>query len=243
MYFKYGSFKHDDNDVNVTHVDAKRMYSPRNRLAFTRKTLHCLGHICETGQAAIKAKIEAIQAAYYDDWKDAGLYHDDGTKSAHFLDNSSSINGVRVLNLSFPKGDPAEYATGRSYSITLQADYLNVEDQIYNFSESLQFLGGCGPSWQLVPTYSGPPTLVVNSFNTVQRIIQRGTAVGLEAPPLIPGPLLPANYEHNDQRMIIRGSAQKIGRHANLMFPVQYQYVFSSVAPQNMFPRPDYPGR
>ena len=243
MYFKYGSFKHDDNDVNLTTMVQKRMYSPRNRLAFTRKTLYCLGQFCESGQANIKSKIEALESAYRDDWKDAGLYHDTGAKSPHFLSNNSSVNGVRVLSVNYPKGDPAEYATGRSYSIVLQADYLNVEDQIWSFQESLQFLGAGGPLWELVPTWTNEPAEVIYSSSTPQRIVQSGEVIGLEAPPIIPSPMLPTNYEHTSLRSWTRGSAQKIGRHANLLFPAQYRYVFSSKVPQSFFPRPDYPGR
>ncbi len=242
MYFQYGSYQHPDNTVDLTTIRAQRMYSPRNRLAFTRRTLHCQGHFCVSGQSAIKSTIGAFEAAYADDWKDAGLYHDDGTPSAHVLNNAKSINGVRVTSLSYPSVE-AEYASGRSFAITFQADYLNVEDQIWEFQERLQFYGGTGASWDLVPVFNGPPVLVVNSTHTVQKIVQSGSATGLEAPPLIPGPLLGVAYEHNDKRIIIRGSSQKIGRHANLLFPAKYRYVFSSVAPLNFYPRPDYPGR
>lgn len=243
MYFQYGSYQHDENDVNLTTMVQRRMYSPRNRLAFTRKTLYCMGQFCESGQSAIKTKLDALETAYEDDWKDAGLYHDDGTVSAHFLNNSQSVNGVRVLSLNYPKGDPSEYATGRTYSITLQADFLNIEDQIYWFQEQVQFIGNGGPAWELVPTWDSVPAEVFSARSTPQRIIQTGEAVGLQAPPLIPVPLLPLNYEHTNLRSWRRGSAQKIGRHANLQFPVRYRYVFSSKIPQSFFPRPDYPGR
>lgn len=243
MYLKYGNYTFDDNIVDLSQITAQRMYSPRNRLAFTRYTMACQGHFCVSGgQSAIKAKLQAFERALRDDWKDVGLYHDDGTKSAHWLSNARSINGVRVVNVAYPSVE-AEYATGRSFSLTFQADYLNVEDQIWSFNESLQFIGGCGPAWTLDISYSGPPQPRILAKWTVQKIIQRGSVVGLEAPPLIPAPLLPANYEHNDQRSIERQSAQKIGRHSNLLFPVEYRYVYSSGRPLNFYPRPDYPGR
>lgn len=243
MYLKYGDYTFSDNSVDLSQITAQRMYSPRNRLAFTRYTMYCQGHFCISGgQSAIKTALQAFENAIADDWKDVILYHDDGTKSQHWLSNARSINGVRVVGQTYPSTE-AEYATGRSFSLVFQADYLNIEDQIWSFEETITFIGGGGPSWELVPTYSGPPRVVINSRWTPQRIIQQGNAVGLQAPPLIPAPLLQPNYEHNDQRVITRGSAQKIGRHANLLFPMQYRYVFSSARPMNFYPRPDYPGR
>lgn len=242
MYLKYGNYTHSANTVDISMITAERLYSPRNRLAFTRYTMHCEGHFCVSGQSTIKSTLDEFEDAYQDDWKDVGLYHDDGTVSTHYLRNITSINGVRVVALNYPRNE-AEYASGRSFQLTFQAEYFNVEDQIWSFEEMIQFVGGCGPAWELRPNTTGPPELVILAEQTVQQIVQTGRAVGLEAPPLIPGPLLPANFEHNNMRSITRHSAQKIGRHANLLFPVEYRYVFSSAFPQNFYPRPDYPGR
>ena len=242
MYFKYGTYQHPDNTVDLTTLTSRRMYSPRNRMAFDRWTLHCQGHFVADGQAAVKTTLAAFEAAYADDFRDVGLYHDDGTVSAHWLSNSRSINGVRITSRTYPSVQ-AEYATGRSFSLTFQADYLNVEDQIWSFRENLQFFGGTGPSWNLVPVFDGPPVLVINSTQTVQKIIQSGMVIGLEAPPMYPAPLLGEIYEHNDLRMYNPGSAQKVGRFSNLMFPSRYRYVFSSATPHKFYPNPDYPGR
>lgn len=244
MYFRYGNYTHPSNTVDMTSIQAQRMYSPRNRLAFTRWTLTCQGHFCVSGQSDIKDQLAEFEAAYADDWKDVGLYHDDGSKSAHYLTNRTSINGVRVANVVYPSKE-AEYASGRSFAMTFQADYLNIEDQIYEFEETVQMVGSSGPSWSLELNYRGPPRIVVNHSHTVQKIVQQGKAVGLEAPPALPAPLLSENYEHMDQRMVVRQSARKIGRHANLLFPLQYRYVYSSVDSHftSLYPWPDYPGR
>lgn len=63
MYFKYGSFRHDENDVDIIRVHSQRFMSPRNTAVFDRKTLHCQGRLCVTGQAAIRARIEYLEAA------------------------------------------------------------------------------------------------------------------------------------------------------------------------------------
>ena len=243
MYFQYGSYVHPSNTVNLTQIALKRMYSPRNRLHFNRWTLYCEGHFCVSGQANIKSQLQEFETAYkkVGGFHDAGLYHDDGTKSAHWLRSNGSINGVRVMALKYP-GREAEYASGRSYAITFQADYLDAEDTIHSFNETLQIIGATGPRWELVETFSGPPYVKPVNEYTVQRLVQQGKCVGVQAPPLMPGPILPVNYEHLEQRRVTRQSAQQIGRRAKLLYPLQYRYVFSSVAPQNKYPHSDYPG-
>ena len=249
MYFKYGSFTHTANDVDMTSLSIARQYSPRNRLFFKRHTLSMVGHLIASTQADIKSAIAALQAAYrYDRVApgdgDAGLYHDDGTVSAHFLDTSKSINGIRVLHVTFPNGGDGEYATGRSYSVALQADFMeDFEDTIYSFEERISFQGGCGPSWELIPVAYGPPVLRVNALQTPQHIIQEGQALGIQAHPIPVGPLLPINYEHNDQRVWTFGGAQLIGRVQKLLYPTSWRYHFTSVADTSgLRPHPDYPG-
>jgi hypothetical protein len=244
MYFKYGSYKHADNEVDITSFHIQRMYSPRNRMTFDRHTLILQGHLLADTQAELRTAIEALGAAYDRDYYDAGLYHDDGVRSAHGLDNSSSINGVRVHGLSYPNGGDGEYATGRTYSITLQADYLNLEDSIYSFEESIHLVGTGGPRWELVPRPRGLPIpLMVNEI-TPQYIVQQGEAIGWQAQPILPPPMLPEDWEHRDRRMVVVRSPQLIGRHGKYMWPIRWRYSFSTMAPLNIvMARPDYPNR
>jgi hypothetical protein len=240
VYIKFGAYQHADNECDVTSFNIQRMYSPRNKLFFQRYTLAFQGHMCVTGQAAISAAIEELEAAYkirpggvngsaYGMDLDAGLYLDTGVASAHFLKASTSINGVRVQSFNYNKDEGGEFATGRSYAIVLQADYLNPESQIYSFSEQVQFIGNLGPKWELVPMFYGPPQVEFVHEMTVQHIIQSGEAVGIQAHPFIPGPLMADNYKHGDESFWERGSAQMIGAHAlGLLFPIRWRYVFSA---------------
>lgn len=243
MYFRYGNYTHPSNTVNLTQIALKRMYSPRNRLHFDRWTLYCEGHFCTTGQANIKSQLREFETAYrkVGGAHDVGLYHDDDTKSAHWLGVNGSINGVRVMAIKYP-GREAEYASGRSFALTFQADYLNAEDTINSFDETVQMIGTTGPRWRLKETFSGPPDVSPENEWTVQKIVQQGKCVGVQAPPLIPGPILPINYEHLDMRRVTRQSARQIGRLGKFLYPLQYRYVFSSGIPQNKYPHADYPG-
>ena len=72
--------------------------------------------------------IDELENAYTNEGSDAGLYQDDGSgnigvKTPHFLDSSLSIGGVKIQSLTYPQGDPSEYATKRTFAITLFADF------------------------------------------------------------------------------------------------------------------------
>jgi len=249
MYFKYGTYQHPPNTVDLTMISQQRMHSPRNRITFNRWTLAVQGHFCVSGQSSIKAQLEEFEAAYRDDWQDVGLYHDDGTVSQHWLSNAASINGVRIMGRSYPSGE-AEYASGRTFTITFQADYLDLdennqmESEIWDFQESMNFFGGTGPNIELVRTYVGSPRIVTNSLYTVQRIVQQGSVTGVRGLPRIPYPRVDHGMVyHSDQSSVSRGSAEMRGVHKSLLYPARWRYVYSSAVnlDEQVFPYPDFP--
>jgi len=242
MYFKYGKYAHPANEVDVTSFSGRTMYSKRNRVVFSRHTLTLTGHIIQSTQATIKTKIQELEAAYAFDLEDAALYHDDDTLSAHLLDNSSSINGVRVRKIEYPKGGGAEYATGRYFRITLEADYLNTSvDQVYSFSETVRLIGTGGTAWELIPRFQGPPVARKLFTQTPQRIIQFGETVGVTGWTAPMSPLLPLLSEHLERRVIEHSSPIKIGVHVKLLYPLKYKYEFSLIDPLPILrPRVDW---
>jgi hypothetical protein len=244
MKFKYGPFEHDENDVDIISVQMERFSSPRNHVWFDRRTMEVQGRFCSTGQEAIRTRIRWLENAYkIDHVGNVGLYHDDNTASAHVLNDNASINGVRVLKYEFPKEGGGEYATYRSYKLHFQADYLNMEDTIYSFEERLVFIGNGGPAWELIPTFATLPISYVHSWYTPQQIIQLGSAVGVVGWPLVPGPLYPAMFEHQNKRMVIPQSPQMIGKNQKLLYPISWRYEFETAFPVTSgYPRLDYPG-
>jgi hypothetical protein len=228
MYFKWDDYRHADGEVDVTMIQQQRMFSPRNRYVFIRKTLTVQGHLCVSGQDAIRSAINLLEDGYRYEWNTVGLYHDDGTPSAHVLDFNSSLNGIRLLTLDYPKEDGGEYATGRSFRAVFQADYLMHEMEIYSWEETIQVIGTGGPDWELVPQFIGPPLKQINCMQTPQIIIQSGEAVGITGYIQPPAPYWP-NDEHGNRRSIIRGTCQKKGRlpGGSLLWPTQWSYRFS----------------
>ena len=125
MIYKHGTDtggQHDANTVTVSSFQKTISYSEFDlpETITTRLTLD--GVLIATGQGTIKKAIEDFETAYLDtDVSVSGLYHDDGaTRSPHFLDGGTSISGVRVVQLGYPKGDGAEYATQRSFRGVLE---------------------------------------------------------------------------------------------------------------------------
>jgi hypothetical protein len=233
MFFKYADYQHAANEVDVTTIQQQRMFSPRNRYVFIRKTMTVMGHFCTSGQDAIRLALQNLEKTYLTiHGGDAGLYHDDGTPSAHFLPEAGSLNGIRILTLDYPKEEGGEYVTGRSYRIVLQADYMpQLFDNTYSWEQTISMQGTGGPSWEYIPQFVGPPTYQINAMVTVQRFIQTGQSVGVADYTPLPLILWP-NDEHGELRMIEYGVPQKPGIYIPLLFPMQWRFVYSFPGPK-----------
>lgn len=238
MYFQFHTYRHDENEIDLTNMQQQRMYSPRNRHVFVRKTLTLMGHFCVTGQSSIKQRILALEEAYLSDFHEtAGLYHDDGTPSAHYLPHDTSLNGIRVLTLDYIKEEGGEYVTGRSYRIVLQADYarqLTLEDNLYSWEQTITMQGAGGPSWEYIPQFIGPPIRQINALITPQRYVQFGESIGVTGYAGYAVIMWPDN-EHRDARMIEFGTCLKKGHNYDLLWPMKWRYVFSFPGPEHEF--------
>ena len=239
MIFKFGSYVHATNEIDLSYLSLQRMYSPRNFMTFLRKTLSIQGHLCLTGVAAITTAIKALEAGYLKEINSVGLYEDDGTTpTAHVLlsgTNAGCLNGIRLLTLDYPKEDGGEYATGRSFRAVFQADYIQddgrnlIESQMYSWEETLAVVGAGGMDWELIPQFMGPPVFQINAMITPQHVIQSGSSVGVLAHLLPPMPYWPYNT-HDNRTMIEYGTAQKVGVYGqSILYPVKWTYHMSFV--------------
>ncbi len=234
MFFKYGTHRHPDNEVNLVTFRQDAVRNARGLVQFTRKTLSIEGVLLASTQATIKTAIAAMETAYAVDGKDAALFHDDGTKSPHSLDSNDSIGGVRVRSISFDKATAAEYATQRTFRVTLWADFAG-QDNLVQFIESLRFVGTGGPKRVWVQLINGLAQRQQVQARTTQRIVQSGTAIGYVVSPAFPTPIFP-QYEHEDRREANIGSPQRDGDdHIN--YPISWTYHFE--APVALSGRPN----
>ena len=101
MFFKYGSFTHDENRVDLSSFQRRTIFNGRGIAQFEEITMRVSGVVLAATQAALTTKIEALEAAYDADGKDAGLFQDDGaggitTVTPHKIINSQTATGTRV---------------------------------------------------------------------------------------------------------------------------------------------------
>lgn len=234
----YGSYNFGENAVKIT-LTQRAVYS-RGRPFLTRKRLTLDGELypATATQAAIKTKIVALESAFSVNGQDCGLLHDNGTRSAHYLDSSSSIGGTKVLALDYPDGSgrKGQYATQRSFHIEVEADYpVSGADFLISFNEKLEFQGDCGPRGLWVETLTGPPQLQTVNQRTTQIVTQQGNAVGYLSNPFIPAPIFPG-LEHRDRRRVNYSSPILDGnRFVN--WGVSWSYTFESAQP--LFAQPN----
>lgn len=230
MQAKYGDFSFDANNVHVTK--SERMQFARGKPLYTRKqlTFDAMFVVDSPTQALLKARITALEAALRQQGKDAGLYHDDGTKSNYFLESGSSIGGVKVTALELPD-EAAIYATMVKAKVTFEADYAATSgaDFLISFQESLDGVGDCGPRRVFVDTLTGIPQEQIVNQRTTQTVTQSGSAVGYLSSPAIPAPIFPG-LEHHDRRRIRYGSPVLQGTDF-IQWPVSWAYTFESAQP------------
>lgn len=203
----YGSYEHDEGEVELVNVSKRTVFSPRGYRQRTRETWQIQGILQAADESAVKAKISELQLAYGSDYQDVDFRMTDGSSSAHFIANANTMDGVRVTELLFPDGKGAEHSTYRTYRITLEADFddtSTVNQQVISFQESIRITGTGGPKVVFLPTLNGAPIKQQVQQRTTQKIVQSGQAVGRTFAAMqsaIPGPLV-ASAEHVDRRNI-----------------------------------------
>lgn len=225
--FRYGSYTHPAGEVNLTRMNVRHRLSPRGRRLSTIYTMYLQGEICAGSQSTISQRIDELIAAYSVDYQDAALLDNSGNPTRHGLTNDDPfcISGVRVLERSWPKGGPAEYATARTFSVTLEAEYADVESPLVAWQETLRFIGDCGPRFDVIETWGGPYPYI-STLSTAQRIVQSGVAVGFNAHVDPPGSLFP-DIEHRDRRDIELDGGKNQGR-LNCYFQTRWTYYHTS---------------
>jgi hypothetical protein len=240
MYFQYGNYQHAHGEVNLS-LTKRANRNARGFTAYTTWTMQLEGTLIAVGdtaaemQASIHAQILALENAYGLDGFDAGLFHDDGSLTPHFLDSSASLGGVRVIGMEFDKDNrDGQYATGRSYRITLEADFPNPAVALQQWTESLRIVGTGGPRTVHLETISGVPQKQVVNQRTIVRATQSGSAVGLRTYPLPPAPLFPG-AELVDNREVSKGSPRNL-HGAFVDWPINWSYQFEAAGSLNGTP-------
>lgn len=228
MYFQYGGYRHEAGEVLLSSVTRSVERSPRGDPILAKLSFQIQGELLGDSQYQLTQKLDALEDAYARQDQTAGLFHDNGARTVHYMPASGTLGGVRSSGVSYPEGSGIEYATKRRYTVTLEADYP-FDGGLLEFTESLSFTGTCEERWIYLSTLNGPPERQTVGKVTTQKVTQSGSAVGYFARPSPPPPLWPAN-EHKENRQITIPSP-KVIRGRLMDYGVQWSYSFESATP------------
>jgi hypothetical protein len=230
----YNGYQHPENEVNLASFLVRPLYSSRHRRTLVRYEAHLTGEIIiddtdtttELAQAKLTTRINELVNAYGVNGGDYILLDNQGNQTRHSLISGDSLSGVRVEHRSWPKGDPAEWATHRTFYIVLVAEYVEAESQIVSWQERVQVVGNGGPDWEMRRVRFGLPRPQLLSNFTPVSVVQQGEAVGLQGYPIPPGPIFPA-WEHEQLRQITPGSAESYPN-GFINFPLRWAYIHTT---------------
>ena len=225
MKLKYGNYTHDLNEAVVSI--RREVIEDSSRAGLGNKTTWTIsGRLHGDDPTDLDKKIALLEEAYGVNGKDLVLLHNDGTETAHYLKNYGSIGGVRIKNLSWPKGDGAEYVTFRTYQIEAFAEYLFSAGAVEtSWQETVTVIGTGGPRFVVREVRNGPPVRQQVSDATPVRATQSGSATGYGAYPLPPPPLWP-QWEVEAARSVTNQQNKK-----SLVYQTNWAYQFESPTP------------
>lgn len=201
MIFKYGSYSHQIAEIGLVATQILH-FDDKGEPAFHRYRWTIRGQIFGTDPSDLTTKLAAMEASYTQN-ENAGLYEDDGTTPTHHVvAASSTLGGVRVLGIEYPRDGigSAEYSTFVTYVITIEFDIAAAGvNPVTSWVESLEFFGG-GPDKRLLTLIQGAPVEQETAEQTPTGVIQAGEAVGYSSYPTYPASLWPTHYRKNESR-------------------------------------------
>ena len=227
MYVKYAQYQHDANLSAIT-FRKEIIRDRRQNPIFLRKRATVEVTLTGASQSALNTKIEALEAAYDRDGKgDWALYQDDGTITEHSMINNQSYNGIQILDIDYPEGSGAEFATRRTAVISLQADFpQTLATNVVLWNETFRVTGNGGPRIVTVTLKTGVPQRQQLTEATPVRAVQSGNSVGFAAPLSYPQPMVSTDFLDNEGFDQSSGAPENNGREF-LNYPRSWSYTFT----------------
>jgi hypothetical protein len=203
MYLKYGTYTHEDNECSVVIEKS----APITEGGTTREIHHrwqIAGRLEGATQSALTTEIEDLETAYATNGKDLILYDNDGNRSAHYVLNRDTTDGVFITQPpSYPDGSGAEYSTWRNYTIVVEFTTTAEGSNLLSLAEAFTYQGNAGPTWGYLPVLVGPWQQQQFTQTSVVTVTQEGRATGHKTYPTPSNPIYP-KYLLNPQRTIRR---------------------------------------
>ena len=242
LIWAYGPYKHQPGEVYPASIEARpRLMKDSNIRWATDYRFEIKGDFCsangvELTPAQVTTRIDELETAYFEDYKDCGFYLSDGvTKTAHWMESDDAFNlsGNQVLHRSWEHSGPTEYANTRSFAITVGATWQQNFTHVVYFKEHVTKFGTGGPRKKMYNLFNGTPVFEQISVNSKVIHVQQGTVIGVDYWPIPPDPYWPLE-EHVDQREITQSSPEHFGDQdfsKGRLYQVNYTYRFERSGP------------
>jgi hypothetical protein len=239
MFVKYGSYVVPSGQAWVNFTYRPRYNSGGIQDAQTRRW-DINGMLLNSGgdPVAFTAAVNGLINAFSVNGQDLSLLQNDGvTTTAHFITNSQTIGGTRVVETNFPEGKGAAYVTHYLWHVAIEADMDIGYNGLQAFFEVVSWVGG-GPEFIMLKTLNGPSQKQFVVDETPYRATQRGSAIGFRAYPSPPPPLWPYAW-HQDQSPLDFKSPKRAGPPGQAFytdFEVSWNYSFEDASPMGGTP-------
>lgn len=220
IYFFYGDFNHRIGECYPRKIEIRPEFS-RDGVRWASEHRMEIGGdlVAEDGgplsKAQLKTRIEELDAAYSEDYKDCGWRRADNTLTPHVMltNDLASLSGNQVIHKSWDNALPTELVNTRSFSVVIRNLFLNTYSPILSFRERVQQFGTGGPIWRKYNLWNGAPYKELLTFSSKVRYVQEGSVVGLTGYEALPEPWWP-NDEQTWRRIITSTSPQFHGHPA-----------------------------
>jgi hypothetical protein len=224
----YGGYLFDAN-ATLLSVTQQTLLNDGGQVYARRRGVTVSGYLSGTGQNDLTQKENALKTALAVPYRDLVFLNDDGSPSSERLLNAGSITGVIVTRgPDFQNTQGPEYATVRSFTFTVEAEYPASPAPVYmSFVESLAFSGGAA-IYAHRPAINGRPQKQLVYPASVYRVVQRGRATGYRGYPPFPPAKFPAALMESPD--LEEETPRKRGRGYE-RWPITWRYLHESASP------------
>lgn len=219
MRYEVGGYQFQVGEVALDSVERELVRNVRGLRSMFRVKHNCSGQLLVDNtlltvaekQNDLKDRMFQMEQAFASDQVDAGMLHDNGTKSHFYFNNGDTESGVILTPPDYGGESGPEYAAFSSFTFAVEAYYLDPAAEVMAaFSETVSYKGTGGPRKVILEMDTGPPRIQQVSTNSIITAVQSGTIVGLKGW-IEPTPLSAIGTELVHERTISRTSPPRIG--------------------------------
>lgn len=214
MYVGYGDFQFEPWEAGLS-VETAFVRSPHTQMKHYQNVVYTIqGELCEEGEYDTNTRLQKIIDAFSTDGKDCGLFHTDGRKTVHFLEDGwvNNMTGNMVIMKQLPITENGEFVTGRQFTLKVGAYLFDPEAEILEHQDTLHRASNAGPHWKWERNrfWAFFPRLLAPF--TMQHIQHFGYRVGATTWPLPVSPLYFPPFEANHLREVTHHAPQTYKR-------------------------------